>query len=50
VAAALVERQARQEEAFQGFTTQLLVVLALLLVALMAVVLYSLLASPSMRA
>ena len=42
------ERKARQEEEFRGFTKKLLVLLALLLAALTALVLYTLLSSPNL--
>ncbi|KAG7177058.1 hypothetical protein Hamer_G000284 [Homarus americanus] len=46
--AMVVQRQAKQEEEFQGFTTRLLVVLALLLAGLTALVLYTLFSSPTL--
>ena len=42
------ERKARQEEEFRGFTKKLLVLLAILLAALTALVLYTLLSSPNL--
>ncbi|XP_071551949.1 uncharacterized protein [Panulirus ornatus] len=46
--ASAVQRAARQEEEFQGFTTRLLVLLALLLAGLTALVLYTLFSSPTL--
>lgn len=46
--AVVEERKARQEEEFRGFTKKLLVLLAILLAALTALVLYTLLSSPNL--